>query len=76
MLNQRAFTVALSLLLGAGIAGAPTPVRASGAIYVGPGGGTGGCASAALAYRTDGTADEVQIQRAADASTSGDVSNT
>jgi len=76
MLNQRAFTVALSLLLGAGIAGAPTPVRASGAIYVGPGGGTGGCASPALAYRTDGTADEVQIQRAADALTSGDVSNT
>ena len=73
MLNQRAFTVAMSLLLGAGIAGAPTPVRASGAIYVGPGGGTGGCASPAFAYRTDGTADDVQIRNAADASSSGDT---
>ena len=71
MLNRSLAALLSSVLLGALFIGAPTSVRAGSTIYVGPGRGSGGCASPD--YQTDGTADNEQIENAVNTAASGDT---
>jgi len=71
MLN-RAFVAALnSALLTALLIATPASTRALSPIYVGPGGGGGGCASPD--YETNGSSDNSEIAEAAASATSGDT---
>ncbi len=71
MLNRSLAALLSSVLLGALFIGAPTSVRAGSTIYVGPGRGSGGCASPD--YQTNGSADNAEISSAADEAVSGDT---
>lgn len=63
--------VAMSALLSIALFAGPVSVYARSKIYVGQGGGSGGCASPD--FVTDGSSDSVEIQSAADAASSGDT---
>ena len=60
-----------SAILTALLVAAPSPARALSAIYVGPGGGSGECASPD--YLIDGSSDDAEIADAANSATSGDT---
>jgi predicted outer membrane repeat protein len=69
---HRGFSVALSIVLGVFLLSAAPAARAVVAtLYVGPGGGTGNCASPV--YDTDGSDDNLVIQQAIDAAAAHDT---
>ena len=71
MLKRSLVAVMSSAMLTALLVATPAPARAVGTIYVGPGGGTGGCASPD--YRIDGSNDNVEIGAAAAFAASGNT---
>ena len=71
MLKRSLAAMISSVILTALLVAAPTPAQAFSTIYVGPGGGSGGCASPA--YETNGSSDNVEISDAAFFATSGDT---
>jgi hypothetical protein len=70
-MKRPAVVVTITALLSIALITGPVSVYARSKIYVGQGGGSGGCASPD--FVTDGSSDSVEIQSAVDAASSGDT---